>query len=585
MSERDLQSEWSELLLDALARAGVRDVVVSPGSRSTPFVLAASRQPELRCWDVIDERSAAFFAVGQAKANGVPSLLLCTSGSAGTHYFPAIAEAALSFTPLLILTADRPLDQQGCGAPQTLDQVKLFGDHVRGFFELGLADGSPDALRALRRTAAQAAHLSRWPTPGPVHLNARARKPLEPRPSADEGERQVARRIRALRAEGPPRVHPPEVAPSRAALDRLAERLREAERPLVVAGPGPLRQGVARPAMAELLGRSGAVLLREAASQLRARSIPGIDAFDVLVETRSFREGAAPDLVLQLGSAPTSAALASYLAAQARVERWVVSPHGWSDPAGAAGDLIVGEVADVAAGLAERLPEGRPAASAWQIRWRHAEEAAQRIIGEAAGGELSEGAVVRIVGQWLEPGSTLFVGNSLAIRELDLFCGGLPFEGPVLCQRGANGIDGLISGAAGAAAAGGRVTLLLGDVSLLHDLGGLWVARQVGSRLTLVVLQNHGGRIFEDLPLARVGPAEAMSHFTTQHDLAFGPAAALYGLAYHRPESAADLRAALSAARASDRCSLIEAVLPPTGLEPLRRRIVGRIESELEARP
>ncbi len=578
---RDLLSEWSALLVESLLQGGVRDFVVSPGSRSTPFVLAAAGHPEVRCWDVLDERSAAFFALGQAKASGRPSLALCTSGTAGAHYFPAVVEAAMSFTPLLVLTADRPLELQGCGAPQTVDQVKLFGDRVRGFFELGLPDGSPSALRGLRRLVAQAIHASRWPTPGPVHLNARARKPLEPREADGDAERRIAERVQILRAEAAPRIHPPRSRPSPEALDALAGRLAAAERPLVVAGPAPSSQGAARSAVAELVRRSGAVLLREAASQLRSPAVPGVDGFDVLLDAGEARTRLMPDLVLQLGAAPTSAALASHLGARPGLERWVAGPHGWNDPENAAAELVVGEIADVAEGLVERLPASAVEPSPWQRRWQGAEAIARRVLDEVANGPFSEGVAVRILAETLEPDATLFVGNSLAIRELDLFCPARAGERPLLSQRGANGIDGLVSGAAGAASATGRVTLLLGDVSFLHDVGGLWAARLVGSRLTVVVLHNQGGRIFEDLPLGRAGVADAMRHFTTPHALGLAAAAALYGLEHRRASGAAELRAALVDRGGGEKARLIEVAVPPEGLGRLRGEIVRRLSAEL----
>ncbi|HTY97369.1 MAG TPA: thiamine pyrophosphate-dependent enzyme, partial [Solirubrobacteraceae bacterium] len=292
-----------------------------------------------------------------------------------------------------------------------------------------------------------------------------------------------------------------------------------------------------------------------------------------------FRAGPAPDLVIQLGAPPTSGALSAYLAGQAGLERWVATAHGWIDPDSFAGELVVGAPAAVAVGLVERLADRPRAPSPWQRRWQGAEELAQRAIDEFLVGDLSEGAAVRVVGGALEPGATLFAGNSLAIREVDLFCRHL--DGPVLCQRGANGIDGLISGAAGAASTGGRVTLLLGDVSFLHDVGGLWAARLAGAALTVVVLQNHGGRIFEDLPLGRSGAADAMGHFTTPHDLGLAPAASLYGLDYHRARTAGHLRAALAAAPERERARLVEVELPRVGLEPVRRRIIDRIAGEL----
>ncbi|RMH22798.1 MAG: 2-succinyl-5-enolpyruvyl-6-hydroxy-3-cyclohexene-1-carboxylate synthase, partial [Acidobacteria bacterium] len=196
----NLQAVWARLLIHSLVDAGVREAVISPGSRSTPFVLAACAHPGLRCHDVIDERAAAFFALGQGRASGRPSLLICTSGTAGAHYLPAVIEAEMARVPLLVLTADRPLELTRGGANQTIDQLKLFGDHARAFFELGLADADPAALRALRRTAAQAVFRCREPVPGAVHLNARARKPLEPVAEEDGPRRALARRAEAAAA-------------------------------------------------------------------------------------------------------------------------------------------------------------------------------------------------------------------------------------------------------------------------------------------------------------------------------------------------------------------------------------------------
>jgi 2-succinyl-5-enolpyruvyl-6-hydroxy-3-cyclohexene-1-carboxylate synthase len=193
MSPPGLLTEWARLLMASLRAAGVRDVVLSPGSRSTPFTWAALQDAGLRCRTIIDERSAAFFAVGQARLTGLPTVLVCTSGSAAANYFPAVVEAAESATPLVLLTADRPFELQHAAAPQTIDQTRLFGDYARRFFELGMPDADPAMLEALQRMAAQAVLASRSPLPGPVHLNARARKPLEPAGGHDDGTDRLRR--------------------------------------------------------------------------------------------------------------------------------------------------------------------------------------------------------------------------------------------------------------------------------------------------------------------------------------------------------------------------------------------------------
>src|SRR4051812_30405975 len=198
-----LLTEWSRLLLGTLTRAGVEHVVLSPGSRSTPFAWAALNEPGLTCHSIWDERVAAFFALGQARVSGRPSLLLCTSGTAAANYYPAVIEASLAQVPLLILTADRPFELQHSAAPQAIDQIKLFGDSARAFFELGAPDESPSALAGIVRSVAHAVHAARGVRPGPVHLNARARKPLEPVTASGPGTSELAAQVDALLDHGP----------------------------------------------------------------------------------------------------------------------------------------------------------------------------------------------------------------------------------------------------------------------------------------------------------------------------------------------------------------------------------------------
>lgn len=581
---KDLQAEWSALLFDALAASGVTDLVISPGSRSTPFVLAALAQPRLRCAEVIDERSAGFYALGLAKAYDRPTALLCTSGSAGAHYFPAVIEAQASHTPLVVLTADRPLELQGCAAPQTIDQVKLFSGFVRGFFELGDPQADVAGWRGARRTIAQAVLRARWPEPGPVHLNLRARKPLEPRPAATDTERSLALAIRAARATPLVETYPAKAMPSDDGLEALAGRLARAERPLFVCGPGPLSQTHARGAIAALASHSGAVVLAEAGSQLRFGGCGDADCFEALLSSEQFRARATPDLVLQLGAPATSTALERWLDSEAKgAERWVAAPHGWNDPDSRATGVVFGALADIAAGLSQR-PSGR-SGSSWPRLWREAETIAEQALDEITDTpELSEPAAVRTTVRSLAPGEILMIGNSLPIREVDLTCPGHFANCLVLTQRGANGIDGLISGAAGAAASGRRVTLLLGDVSLLHDMGGLLTAARTRAALTVVVLQNHGGRLFEDLPLSAAGVGDAMAYFTTPHVIQFGPAAELYGLAYRRCTTVEALQQALREARDEPRPMLIEAVVPDRGLSSFREALAARLSPSLASR-
>jgi 2-succinyl-5-enolpyruvyl-6-hydroxy-3-cyclohexene-1-carboxylate synthase len=526
-------------LFAAFAAGGVTDVVLSPGSRSTPLVIGAAASG-LRLHDVVDERSAAFFALGQARASGRPSLLVCTSGTAGAHYYPAVLEAELASVPLIVLTADRPAELQQCGAAQTVDQLHLFGRHVRLFLEIGdaLAGDSP----VIGRIAAQAIAAALGAPAGPVHLDVRARKPFEP-----------ARLPVTVTAPRTPRVFAAVPTPSEAAIDALADVCRRARRGVIVAGPANVAQREARAAVAALAAVTGYPVVADAASQLRRAEAVGVEAI----------LGVTADAVLQLGAPPVSAAW----------ERWLVGLEGphvvigdasagvWADPAGSASLVIAADVGLTCARVAERLG-GLREPHEWTERWRSEAARVQTILEPMlAGDHLSELGAARDV---VEAGAEQIVlGNSLPIRLADLVARAV--EVPVLSQRGVSGIDGLVAGAAGAAQATGRSTaLLLGDVSLLHDVGSLLVVGD--APLVVVVINNDGGRIFEQLPIAAVPGAETvMPHFTTSHGRGFRGAAAFAGLAYAAPATRSALRQALGEALAARRPALIEVAVPPHG--------------------
>ncbi len=589
---RNLQAEWARLLIDSFVAAGVREAVISPGSRSTPFVLAAAAHRNLRCHDVVDERSAAYFALGQARASGRPSLLLSTSGTAAANYYPAVVEASASGVPLLALSADRPAELAACGANQTIDQLKLFGDHAREFFELGAPASSPRALRALRRTVAQAVFASLDPRPGAVHLNARAGKPLEPGGAGEAGERQLAAAVDALIARPAPRPRAPRRMPQAADVDELASGCRHAERGLIACGPAALAQARSRSLIAELGRRTGFPVLREAASQLRfcpelaGEGVLAVDGFNALLKTEGFRAGAAPELILQIGRSPTSAAWGRYLAAHAGCRHWLLGASGWHDAESTATDLLFADLEDCLARLTTRLPSGA-AKTEWSARWRAAGEAAQHCVDAelaAAGDSLTEGGVARSVVGALPAGSLLALGNSLPIRQVDAYCPGTAVDLRVLSQRGASGIDGVASGALGAGSLWRhRVALLVGDLSFLHDATALQAARHVAVPMVIVVVQNRGGRSFEQLPLAShpAAAGEIFEHWTTPHEVDLAPMAAMHGLPFERAENLPELQAALDRGLGRPGVTLIEAVVPPHGAAEQNRSLQQRVEAAL----
>ncbi|HEY3498806.1 MAG TPA: 2-succinyl-5-enolpyruvyl-6-hydroxy-3-cyclohexene-1-carboxylic-acid synthase, partial [Polyangiaceae bacterium] len=552
-----LLGEWSRLLMESLVQAGLRHAVISPGSRSTPFAWAAGTHPELACHSVIDERAAGFFALGLARATGSPALVLCTSGSAAANYFPAVVEASLARVPLLVLTADRPFELQDVEAPQTIDQVKLYGTHVRRFFELGVPDAAPGALAAAQRLAAQALHACRSPDPGPVHLNARARKPLEPGSPETAQEVEVARSVDALIARGVARIHAAEPTPAPLGVRELADELRAASRGVIVCGPAPLADAEAGAAIRALAERLAMPVYAEATSQLRfGEDAEGqLDALDWLFRTARVRRAFRPDCVLRFGGTPTSSGVEAMLLDRAKTRLHVVTSHGYPDSLSSARTLCFGSSLAVAGALTAELEDHR--APGEQLEYKsllaRENERAWSAVDDAirAGAALDEPIAVRTALEALPSGGLLVLGNSLPVREADAYRRAGKTAFGVLCQRGANGIDGLIAGAAGAALASGKPTLLLlGDVSFAHDLGGLAAARLVGAPLAVVILDNEGGRIFEQLPLARLlelDPARAPLWLTPPR-LGFEHAGPLFDLPYAAPLDVASLRAALARA-------------------------------------
>lgn len=586
-----LLTEWSRLLLGTLARAGVEHVVLSPGSRSTPFAWAALNEPRLRCHSVWDERVAAFFALGQARVSGRPSLLLCTSGTAAANYYPAVIEASLARLPLLVLTADRPFELQHSSAPQAIDQIKLFGDAARAFFELGAPDASPSALQGLLRSVAHAVHAAQNDDAGPVHLNARARKPLEPVQADDSASLALRESVDALLARGPTLTS---AAARHGEVTRLARACAEAARGLIVVGPEPAYRPEAVRALVRLAEITGYPLLCEATSQARFRSdlAPGvlcIDAFEWLLRSPSLRERLAPDLLLSFGGTPTSGSYERWLNGGFSGQRFVIAEHGFPDPHGLANELVSSSTAIAANDTVRHLQHERLQHEGERERFRHSWAEANRQAWVAVEQELarpsarlSEACAVREVLDHLPDPCQLVLGNSLPIREVDAYVPARTCSLSVLCQRGANGIDGLISGAAGAASLRKEPTvLLLGDVSFMHDLGGLAVAREAAGPFVIVVIDNGGGRIFEQLPIfgQLEQHADASRFWLTPSGAELSHAAGLFGYRYLKLSERESISVALGEATSQQGVSVLQIVVEGSSARESEQRVRTALEA------
>jgi 2-succinyl-5-enolpyruvyl-6-hydroxy-3-cyclohexene-1-carboxylate synthase len=544
---------------DELARCGLEHACTSPGSRCTPIVLSLVREPRIRCWSHIDERCSGFFALGAAKASGRPLAVTCTSGTAAANLAPAVIEAEQARVPMIVLTADRPPELRDVGAGQTIDQVKLYGDAVKWFVEVGVHDATDERLRWIRSLACRAFWTSVEGRPGPVHLNFPLREPLilsSPLSDDDSG-----------RPDGRPWVRRVPVTPPPAgALTALPGR------GIVVAGRHERDRSLG-PAVARFAERAGYPLFADPLSGAR-HGPAAIAHYDVILRDERFGQEMQPELVIRIGDLPTSKPLRTWLASLDGAEQVALDPEGaWQDPAAV---VSVSDPGDPVAALEARAPE-TPADPDWLAAWRRADDDTADVIADALGDELSEPLVARCLGEWLPPDATLFVASSMPIRDVELFFVARELAPHVASNRGANGIDGTVSSAFGAAAVSdGPVVLLIGDVALAHDIGGLLAARRLDLAVTIVLLNNDGGGIFHFLPVA--GESDGFEeHVATPHGLDFSHAAALYGLDYERPASVAALRHAVEAAISHHRTTIVEVRTDREQNLALHRRIAEAV--------
>ncbi len=542
-----LNGRWAAAILGGLVNAGVKDVVVCPGSRSSPLALAAAAA-RVKVWPVVDERSAAFFALGLAKGRGAPAVVICTSGTAGAHFLPAVIEAAYGGTPLIVVTADRPWELQGFGAPQTIDQTRLFGAFAR--VEL-LPAPEEEGLPHLRAVVARALASS-----GPVHFNVPLREPLAPPDSAPLPVDETAV-TRVVSARAAPRV------------DAVALALRGVERGVIVCGPREADDGFGE-AVHALGAALGFPVLAEAASNARFGFPQAVAHAELLLRHAPFAQAHRPQVVLRFGGGLTPKTTQAWLdASGARI--FVFSDRGEVvDPAHRAEQVIVGGAVEACRLL--RPPD--VVRNAYREGFLAADAKARLTLAGLPFGEPQVARTVAASGP-----ANLFLSSSMPIRDVDAFASPGAARIRVLSNRGVNGIDGVTSTAAGVAAATGLpTTLLIGDLALIHDLHGLLIARRHQLPLRIVVVNNDGGGIFSFLPIAdRTEHFEQL--FGTPHGLDFTHLAALAGAPFERPRTAD----ALATALAGPGFPLIEVRTDRASNVSAHRDLHARVAGALEA--
>ena len=540
-----LNTLWARALVQELQRGGVRDVVVCPGSRSAPLALAtAEAAPAVRSWVVLDERVAGFFALGLALESGRPAAVLVTSGSAGTHLFPAMVEAWASGSPLVALTADRPWELHGFGAAQTMPQGGLFGRFVRASESLSVPEASSAAFRHLR--AVGLPRGLRRPRP-PLRSGA----PGRPLPRA---ARPGARTPPFRPASTPRRSRDGETDPSSAPSSRRCFRPPPSSRRCAAGWPLPSAAWSCRAtrpadrlgtAVRALAASHGYPVLAEAASNVRwAPGQPAVAHLDLLLRNEGWALSARPDLVIRLGGGLSSRRVNEWLDASGAEAALVSEGPEPVDPQHRASLVLEGDAVAICEALTAVTA---PRRAAWADGFLRAGARAGTALADALASErrLTEPGVARAVVAALPPDSRLLVGSSMPIRDVDAFAPDPASAVRVLANRGLNGIDGNVSTALGLAAASGAPTVaLVGDLAFLHDLGALVHARRAALALTVVVVNNDGGGIFNFLPIARSTPRfEAL--FGTPHATDLSHAAALGGARFSRAETPSALAAAL----------------------------------------
>jgi 2-succinyl-5-enolpyruvyl-6-hydroxy-3-cyclohexene-1-carboxylate synthase len=532
MSERQEMTGYIASFVDELARNNVKNVVVSPGSRSTPLSLLLAEHPDITIHLNIDERSAAFFALGLAKALKNPVGLVCTSGTATANYYPAIVEAYYSRVPLVVMTADRPHELRDVGAPQAINQIELYGKHTKWFVEMALPESTPEMLKYARTVCSRAIATAQKEPAGPVHLNFPLREPLLPDLEKAEQYRDVSQNDYPFTT-----VELGELILSQSQFENIAGLLGRANRGIIVCGE--LRNRDMRGAIVSLAEKLGFPLIADPLSQLRSGNHSHeniIDCYDTFLRDEHAKTAFKPDLVLRFGAMPVSKALLQYLKKHSSAQHLVVDGGaGWREPAGLVTNMIYCNEISFGKHIIELL-ETKPT-DRWLTSWRTINNRTKDILRVIRDEDvLSEGKLFLLLNDLMPENSHLFVGNSMPIRDLDTFFFNNNKEIMTSANRGANGIDGVVSTALGMSTVVDKTVLVIGDLSFFHDMNGLMAAKLQKQNLTILLINNDGGGIFSFLP-----QSSEKKHFETlfgtPHGLDFTHAVQLYDGKYAKVDS------------------------------------------------
>ncbi len=524
---RNTNTVWASVLAETLQRLGLTTAVICPGSRSAPLAIAFAQHPKIEAIPVLDERSAAFFALGLARRTHQPVALICTSGTAGANFYPAIIEASESCVPLLVLTADRPPELRDCNAGQTIDQHKLFGSYPKAYAELALPSIELPMLAYLRQTLIQLWQQSLGSSPGVVHLNLPFRDPLVPLPQSEAQALEATFEAETFFGH----VHP-----------LVAVSLSAAVCPFPLNADGIIIAGCAQPesperycrAIAHLSKSLGMPVLAEGLSPLRNYASLNpylISTYDLILRNHNLAQKLAPDVVIRVGEMPTSRELRQWLA-ETQPRQWVIDPSDRNlDPLHGRTTHLETSVESFAETLSAETHPSSPYLELWQTadsKIRHAIDQTMTIEET-----LFEGKTAWLLSQSLPNGTPLFISNSMPVRDVEFFW--KPGDSAIqpFFNRGTNGIDGTLSTALGVAHHNQSSVLLTGDLALLHDTNGFLLRNHFVGHLTIVLINNNGGGIFGMLPIAQFNPPFE-EFFATPQNINFANLCKTYDLEYEQ---------------------------------------------------
>ena len=541
---RNTNTLWASVAVETLSRLGLETAVVCPGSRSTPLTLAFALHPNVEAIPILDERSAAFFALGCAKRQRRPVALICTSGTAGANFYPAVIEAYESAVPLLIFTADRPPELRECASGQTIDQHRLYGSFVKQYSELSVPNPSNLLLAYLRQTLISAWRRAIAPLPGPIHFNCPFRDPLPPIAEAETSARMQAfsaafNEDNFFAAIAPP---PPTTEQTLPPIDTW----QRCSRGVIIAGPAePNDPAIYSQAVAQLSHKLGWPVLAEGLSPLRNYADLNstlVSTYDAILRNGARAEALTPEAVLQLGPLPISKVLRQWLQ-QADSTRWVIGSQRNLDPLHGATHFLSTDIETLARQVMAAGKQTDNCAD-YRQQWMTWERVGRQRIDRALSAEtgLVESKIAWLLSRHLPAETPLFIANSMPVRDVEYFwCLGDRHIRPYF-SRGANGIDGTLSTAMGLSHNNRPTVLLTGDLAFLHDTNGLLNLQHLSGHLTIVMINNNGGGIFEMLPIAQFEP-EFETYFATPQHVNFESLCMTYGVEYRKIEDINALQA------------------------------------------